>query len=307
MRKAVTPILLSLFLLLSVPLLPAQRPDSVSESAGNAAETAQTANSPRPPQPAQTLPESTPLSTSAEPDLAAAQQPEAPAPAGVSLGVLIQAGGWVGVLIFLLSLAACTLTIQLFLKIRRKNLIPDPLIDEFGPLVEKGRLQSALEQCNANPSLLASVLIAGLKNFEAGWDDVEKGASEALSQETARLYRQTEFLAVIGNIAPMLGLLGTVLGMVTAFGELAASNGMGQFANLARGIYFALVTTVDGLIVAIPALAVYSYFNHRVATLSAEAAELATEMFRPLKRHFLAKTAVPPVPPAIPRAPENRR
>ncbi|MBO7679905.1 MAG: MotA/TolQ/ExbB proton channel family protein, partial [Thermoguttaceae bacterium] len=92
-------------------------------------------------------------------------------------------------------------------------------------------------------------------------------------------------------------LLGTVLGMVAAFGELAASDGLGHFANLAQGIYFALVTTVDGLLVAIPALALYSYFNHRVASFSAEAAELATEMFRPLKRHFLSRGAVPPVRP----------
>ena len=224
--------------------------------------------------------------------------PEQPAPnTGTSLWVLIKAGGWVGAIIFLLSLAAGAVAIQLLLTIRRKKLLPEELIDQFSEMVEKGRLQSALSCCRKHPSLLATVLTAGLKNFEAGWDDVEKGASESLAQETARLYRRSDFLAVIGNIAPMLGLLGTVLGMVAAFGELAASDGLGRFANLAQGIYFALVTTVDGLLVAIPSLALYSYFNHRVASFSAEAAELATEMFRPLKRHFLSRGAVPPVRP----------
>lgn len=263
---------------------------------------------PTPPAPEGVLPgepqQPEPPQQPTEPALAAAERPEAEAPSGFSLWILIKAGGWVGAIIFILSLAACTLTIQLLVKIRRSVLLPNALIEEFGPLVEKGRLQSALESCRQHPSLLASVLTAGLKNFEAGWDDVEKGAGETLSQETARLYRRNDFLAVIGNIAPMLGLLGTVLGMVAAFGELAASDGLGRFANLAQGIYFALVTTVDGLLVAIPALALYSFFNHRVASISAEAAELATELFRPLKRHFLTRSGgnsgagTPPLPPS---------
>lgn len=238
--------------------------------------------------------------------LAVAEQPESESASGITFWILIKAGGWIGVIIFMLSLAACTLTIQLLLKIRRSVLLPNELIDEFGALVEKGRLQSALESCRRHPSLLASILTAGLKNFEAGWDDVEKGAGESLAQETARLYRRNDFLAVIGNISPMLGLLGTVLGMVTAFGELAASDGLGRFANLAQGIYFALVTTVDGLLVAIPALALYSFFNHRVASISSEAAELATELFRPLKRHFLSRAGVPTAPLVQPLYPTAR-
>ncbi len=226
-----------------------------------------------------------------EPALAVENTQESEETSGLSFWILVKAGGWVGAIIFLLSFVSCALTIQFLFKIRRSRLLPDLLVDEVRDLLEQGRLQSALNLCVEYPSLLASTLSAGLRNFEAGWDDVEKGAEEALAQETARLYRKTDLLSVIGNIAPMLGLLGTVLGMITAFGELASSDGLGRFTNLAQGIYFALVTTVDGLLVAIPTLALYSFFNHRVASFSAEAAELATELFRPLKRHFINKSS----------------
>lgn len=285
MARTIVTLILAIVLYLGAGFLSAQNDQPAGGAAPSPAADAAPGDAPRPEAPqSQTLP---------------AGAPEQPAPAagGTSLWVLIKAGGWVGAIIFLLSLAAGAVAIQLLLTIRRKKLLPDELVDQFSEMVEKGRLQSALACCRKHPSLLATVLTAGLKNFEAGWDDVEKGASESLAQETARLYRRSDFLAVIGNIAPMLGLLGTVLGMVAAFGELAASDGLGRFANLAQGIYFALVTTVDGLLVAIPALALYSYFNHRVASFSAEAAELATEMFRPLKRHFLSRGAVPPVRP----------
>lgn len=289
MARTLVTLLLAIVLYLGAGFLSAQ---NANENDTPPADTVQADTAPADTAPTDTVPADTAPTDTA---------PASPAPAagGTSLWVLIKAGGWVGAIIFLLSLAAGAVAIQMFITIRRKTLLPDELIDQFTALVEKGRLQSALVCCREHPSLLATVLTAGLKNFEAGWDDVEKGAGESLSQETARLYRRNDFLAVIGNIAPMLGLLGTVLGMVTAFGELAASDGMGRFANLAQGIYFALVTTVDGLLVAIPALALYSYFNHRVASFSAEAAELATEMFRPLKRHFLSRGsgAVPPVRP----------
>ena len=239
--------------------------------------------------------------------------PSAPAASGSTLWELVKAGGWIGGILFLLSLAACSLAIQLLMTIRRKTLLPLPLAEEVGAALERGRLSAAMERCGQDRSFLAQVLLGGLKNFDGGWDDVEEGASEALASETARLYRRTEFLSVIGNIAPMLGLLGTVLGMVAAFGELAASDGLGRFANLAQGIYFALVTTVDGLLVAIPSLCVYSFFNHRVATLSAETAALVEELLRPLRRHFLSQrgagpaggnnppAAPPSAPPAVPR------
>lgn len=220
---------------------------------------------------------------------------------------LVRAGGWIGAVIFLLSLGACAVAIRLFWILRRPILLPPTLTAEFGAAIEKGRIQAAAESCRRYPSFLAAILAGGLRNIDGGWEDVEKGLEETLASETARLYRKADFLMVVGNIAPMLGLLGTVLGMVAAFGELAASDGLGRFANLAQGIYFALVTTVDGLLAAIPALALFAFFNHRIAGFSADAAERAEQLMTPVKRYFqtLKKDALP-IPPTISSADRSR-
>ena len=94
--------------------------------------------------------------------------------------------------------------------------------------------------------------------------------------------------------------------MLSAFGELAVSEGLGRFANLAQGIYLALVTTVDGLVAAIPALALCAFFNHRIAELVSDAAQTAESLTLPLKEYLRAgsKSAppnAPSVPPELPR------
>ena len=98
---------------------------------------------------------------------------------------------------------------------------------------------------------------------------------------------------MIGNLAPMLGLLGTVVGMILAFKTVAETQGAARAADLAQAIYLALVTTVEGLIVAIPSLAAYAYFRNRVDELMAEVAVTLQQLLAPLRRRRVA--AKPPV------------
>jgi biopolymer transport protein ExbB len=129
---------------------------------------------------------------------------------------------------------------------------------------------------------------------------------DATAEQSARLFRKIEYLSVIGNIAPMLGLLGTVIGMIVAFRQVAATQGAARAADLAEGIYLALVTTVEGLIVAIPALGAFAVFRNRVDQLVAEVAYVAQHVFAPLKR---GRAAAPPPAPATapPKAPKPPR
>ena len=108
-----------------------------------------------------------------------------------------------------------------------------------------------------------------------------------------------EYLSVIGNLAPMIGLLGTVTGMIIAFERVAGTQGAAGAAELAEGIYQALVTTVGGLIVAIPSLGAFAFFRNRVDQLVAEAAYLAHHTCKPLKRRLARGVA--PTPPPAPR------
>ena len=128
---------------------------------------------------------------------------------------------------------------------------------------------------------------------------MEKALEESLAEQAARLYRKVEYLSVIGSLAPMLGLLGTVTGMLMAFQEVATSQGKAGAADLAEGIYQALVTTVVGLIIAIPALGAFAVFRNRVDQLVAEAAYMVQHAFAPLKGRG-GKVAANPAPPPPP-------
>jgi len=214
---------------------------------------------------------------------------------------IINAGGIVGLFIILLSIAAVALVIEHSLMLRASVLMPPGLADEVRGLVAGGRTAQAAELCQARPSFLTGVLSDGLAEVEGGWPAVEKAIEDSLAQHTARLVRKVEYLSVIANVAPMLGLLGTVMGMIVAFREVAETQGAARAADLAEGIYLALVTTVEGLVVAIPTLGALAVLRNRLDQLVAEAANMAEHAFLPLKRARPA-TAPParaPSPPPV--------
>ena len=203
---------------------------------------------------------------------------------------LILAGGIIGHTIILLSIVAVALMIEHFMTIREKVLIPPGLAGEVAKNLSEGKWNDAAKLCRDDPSVLGIVLTAGLKECEIGWDSVEKAVEDAVAEQAARLYRKTEYLNVIGNLAPMLGLLGTVVGLVIAFHGMASLDGHQQRAgDLAGGIYLALITTVEGLIVAIPSLAAYAIFNNRIALLIAETTYIAEQILRPVKKRLTKK------------------
>jgi biopolymer transport protein ExbB len=215
---------------------------------------------------------------------------------------IVFSGGWVGitimVLIILCSVAAMALAAEQFLTLRASVLMPEGLRERVYQQLAAGNLKGAFQACDAQPSFLAYILRTALAEAESGWSAVEKALEDATAEQTARLLRRVEYLAVIGNIAPMLGLLGTVVGLTFAFHEVASTQGVARAADLADGIYHALVSTVGGLIVAIPALAVYAALRNRVDQLAAEAAGAALHALGPVKRVLVSSRSQPaPAPP----------
>ncbi len=197
---------------------------------------------------------------------------------------ILKAGGPVGLLIILLSIAAVALIIEHLMTIRAQVLMPPGMDEEVRQLLAAGRLGPADQACQMQPSFLSFVLRAGFAEVDGGWPAVEKAMEDATAEQSSRLFRKIEYLSVIGNIAPMLGLLGTVVGMIFAFRELADSQGAPRAADLAEGIYLALVTTVEGLIVAIPSLAAFAVFRNRVDHFVAEVTYTVQHVAAPLKR-----------------------
>ncbi len=196
-----------------------------------------------------------------------------------------------------LSITALALAMDDLRIVRKGRIVPEGLSEEVRERVAAGELGQARSVCRAYPSFLAAVILHGLSEAEGGWAEVEKAMEDATAEQAARLFRRIEYLSVIGNIAPMVGLLGTVTGMLLAFKQVADTEGNAGAAQLADGIYQALVTTVAGLIIAIPSLGAFALFRSRVDQLVAEAAYAALHALSPLKQRGTAPLASAPVPP----------
>ena len=247
----------------------------------------------------------TPAATTPAATSPTAADKDAPAEAPGLLEIVFS-GGWMGIIIMVaiigLSITAAALTIEHAMTIREKVLVPAGLAERVRDQLAGGNLVAADQICQTKPSMLSFVIRAGLAEADGGWTSIEKAIEDATAEQAARLFRKIEFLSVISNIAPMLGLLGTVSGMIMAFREVADSQGAATAADLAEGIYSALVTTVGGLVVAIPCLAVFAIFRNRIDQIVADAAYQVQHVFTPLKRGRSSPvqpraTAVPPTPP----------
>jgi len=200
----------------------------------------------------------------------------------LSLKDVLDAGGTIGYLIIALSIVMVALIVQLLLLLRRGAVMPSGLAEEVHQALAQGKAVEAENICREHPSVLARMLSAGVDEIRIGYAAVEKAMEDAAIEQSARLLRRVEYLTTIGTVAPMLGLLGTVWGMILAFLEFEQKANP-QVSELAPGIYRALVTTLFGLMVAVPAVSAYAIFRNRVDERIAEAALLAEHVFADFK------------------------
>jgi biopolymer transport protein ExbB len=191
--------------------------------------------------------------------------------------------GLIGWVLWGLSLLTAALVVQYLLAIRRRNLLPESVDRQIRELLAGRKYREVIDLTDAQPSLLAGTVHAALAEAAHGYAAMERALEEAAEQRTTQLLRSVESLNLIGNIAPMLGLMGTVWGMILVFFEIVARNEMPAPAGLADGIGTALVTTLLGLGIAIPALSVYSILRSRIDAMSAEAMICAQELIAPFR------------------------
>lgn len=212
---------------------------------------------------------------------------------------LLTAGGWPGMVILgllvLMSLVAVALIVEQSITLRRESIAPRSFSSHIAKQLSEANGAAALSYCGQQENSLSAVVRAGLLETDnalsgGGWSAVEDAMQSTLHAEAARYQRRIDYLSVIGNLAPMLGLLGTVVGMIFAFREVATTQGAATAGELASGIYQALVTTVGGLVVAIPSLAAYAVLRNRIDDRMAEVAEGASRAMMPLKRALHGKS-----------------
>jgi biopolymer transport protein ExbB len=157
-----------------------------------------------------------------------------------------------------LSFAFFTLLIMNILQIRRVNICPMQLVEAFEAQVNEKQMQAAYELAKNDPSVLGKCLAAGVEKIQGGLDAGMKAMSEVGEDENMRMEHRLGYMGLIGTIAPMVGLLGTVDGMVASFSVIATSTSTPKPSELATGISMALVTTLAGLVIAIPAMMVFN-------------------------------------------------
>jgi biopolymer transport protein ExbB len=185
--------------------------------------------------------------------------------------------------ILLMSAGSIGLMIQYFMRFTRKNLLPEETRAELEELLAAKKYREAIEAADNDPSYLGKLLSAALSEATNGYSAMERAIEEEGDAETTKILRPIEYLNLLGNIAPMMGLFGTVYGMIVAFQQLVDAGGRPDPAALAAGISTALVTTFWGLVVAMPALASYSLLRNKIDALTAEGLLIAEDVIRPFK------------------------
>ncbi len=174
-------------------------------------------------------------------------------------------------IIFLgLSFTLVALFVMNLLTARRDNVCPALLIESFENHLNEKRYQEAYELAKADESFLGQVLSAGLAKLSVGYPQAIEAMQEVGEEENMKLEHRLSYMALIGTISPMVGLFGTVHGMITAFQVIATGGSTPKASELAGGISTALFTTLLGLAIAIPAIAAFNILKNRVSRLVLE-------------------------------------
>jgi biopolymer transport protein ExbB len=218
---------------------------------------------------------------------------------------------FVSIIIALLSVTGLTLIIQGFIKIRAGSLIPEASTNHIRELIGQRQFKELIDFTENDPSFISRALNPALKRAPS-FSSMKEAMETSVAEQTSEQFRKIEYLNIIGNLGPLLGLLGTVLGMIEAFQDLMAAGGDADPTKLAGGISTALCHTFLGLFLAVPCLAVFGIQRTMVDRLTTQAALISEELLlliKPAEAKPAAAATVRPgaSPQPIPGAPAVRK
>ncbi len=206
-----------------------------------------------------------------------------PPPASVevqSVWDFILKGGPMMIPLAICSLVALAVIVERVISLRRSRVIPPGFIEGLKAEMKNGTEDHvrAVDFCQRNGSPIANILAAGIRKLAKPVEVVEKHIQDAGEREMVRLRKYLRLLSVVAAIAPLMGLLGTIFGMIRAFQTVAiAPEAMGKTALMAKGIYEAMITTAAGLILAIPVLVCYHWISAKIDRLLFDMDQLTVE------------------------------
>jgi len=233
--------------------------------------------------------EEAPAQVPAEPEAVPAGEPaaEAAAPAATEDGTTpdrpetmlewaIRASGPIGVFLVFLSVYFTALVIRLFIEYRVSEAVPPPLVEKLEAAIRDKKFQEAYDLCRDNDSSLARLVRSGIANLPAGRAEAKEAMETTSSEIVTELEMKISYLATIGTLGPMIGLVGTVWGMIESFREIATAAGAQPRPDkVAAGISTALFITLEGVSLSVPAIFFFAYFRNKVASMTIEANRVA--------------------------------
>jgi biopolymer transport protein ExbB len=200
---------------------------------------------------------------------------------------IVFGGGVVDIAIWMMLFGASAATlafiIDAMISVKRDKLIPEDLVEGVRESLNEGDLNSAIAACEENPSPLSNILMVGFSNITEGFEVIQDSISAAADYESEKLLQKVNYLNMLGQIAPMLGLLGTVTGMVSAFGGLGSSTGSAKASLLATAISGALWTTCAGLLISVPALLSYTFTRNNAIRIILESESTVIDLIKTLR------------------------
>ena len=203
---------------------------------------------------------------------------------------LINKGGWVMVPLVFLSIISLTVMLERGLSIREAALDAEKLFADLEPLLQERRFSQAVERCRQDSGPVAAILATGISNRHLDFPDIERAMEELALRETPLLQQRLSVLDTIITMAPLMGLLGTITGMIRSF-KLFGSQGLVDPAGVTGGVAEALIATALGLFVALIALFAFNYFSDRQARVMDEMERLGTRLVDHLRLDAQGETA----------------
>ncbi len=203
---------------------------------------------------------------------------------------IVKDSGMVGVIIWLMlfatSLVTCWLIIDAAINVRPSKQCPPDLLGEVQQNLGEGNVNGVMAACNKNNSAFSDVVKAFFEKLPKGYDTMLDAAGAALEEKEEKLNQKISYLNLCGSVAPMLGLLGTVTGMVSAFFTLGSATGVEKAQLLALAISQALYTTAAGLIISVPALVAYNIFKNKATNIIMHTEKHATLLAEEVKERL---------------------
>lgn len=186
----------------------------------------------------------------------------------------IRQGGPVMWPLLICSVLAVAIIVERLINLRPTKVVPEEEVDHLRTLIDGGLLEQAEDYCDRRPGPLTNIIAAALEARHEPPEGIRQVVEDQGRQEIPALQRYLGVLGTVASVSPLLGLLGTVLGMIEVF-RVVSAQGIGQAESLAGGISQAMITTATGLTIAIPALVAYNAFSDRANTLILEMERLA--------------------------------